>query len=185
MSQTLANFAYMGGFLLAPQVLREVMQFDTAKISFVVIARPLTFALVAPLASLITIRVGEKAMGMVGGMCVVMSMFMFTTVDFGSPLLAVLIALGLSGAGIGIASPAMTSLVANAVDERDLGVAGAMQQLMTQMGAVFGSVVMTTVQQATSDGDSTATSFAAAFYVAMGVAVCAIIFSSRVRSTPR
>ncbi len=185
MSQTLANFAYMGGFLLAPQVLREVMQFDTAKISFVVIARPLTFALVAPLASLITIRVGEKAMGMVGGMCVMMSMFMFTTVDFGSPLLAVLIALGLSGAGIGIASPAMTSLVANAVDERDLGVAGAMQQLMTQMGAVFGSVVMTTVQQATSDGDSTATSFAAAFYVAMGVAVCAIIFSSRVRSTPR
>jgi len=121
----------------------------------------------------------------VGGMCVMMSMFMFTTVDFGSPLLAVLIALGLSGAGIGIASPAMTSLVANAVDERDLGVAGAMQQLMTQMGAVFGSVVMTTVQQATSDGDSTATSFAAAFYVAMGVAVCAIIFSSRVRSTPR
>ena len=52
-------------------------------------------------------------------------------------------------------------------------------------GAVFGSVVMTTVQQATSDGDSTATSFAAAFYVAMGVAVCAIIFSSRVRTTPR
>ena len=161
------------------------MQFDTAKISFVVIARPLTFALVAPLASLITIRVGEKAMGMVGGMCVVMSMFMFTTVDFGSSMLAVLIALGLSGAGIGIASPAMTSLVANAVDERDLGVAGAMQQLMTQMGAVFGSVVMTTVQQATSDGDPTASSFAAAFYVAMGVAVGAIIFSSRVRSTPR
>lgn len=185
MSQTLANFAYMGGFLLAPQVLREVMMFDTSKISFVVIARPLTFALVAPLASLITIRVGERAMGMVGGCCVVMSMFMFTTVDFGSPLLSVLIALGLSGAGIGIASPAMTSLVANAVEERDLGVAGAMQQLMTQMGAVFGSVVMTTVQQATSDGEPTATSFAAAFYVAMGVAAIAIMFSSRVRSTPR
>ena len=78
----------------------------------------------------------------------------------------------------------MTSLVANAVDERDLGVAGAMQQLMTQMGAVFGSVVMTTVQQS-SDGDATATTFAAAFYVAMGVAVVAMILSSRVTSTPR
>jgi predicted MFS family arabinose efflux permease len=184
MSQTLANFAYMGGFLLAPLVLREVMEFDTSKISFVVIARPLTFALVAPLASLVTIRVGERAMGVVGGFCVVMSMFLFTTIDLGSPLLVVLVALGLSGAGIGIASPAMTSLVANAVDERDLGVAGAMQQLMTQMGAVFGSVVMTTVQQS-SDGDATATTFAAAFYVAMGVAVVAMILSSRVTSTPR
>jgi MFS family permease len=106
-------------------------------------------------------------------------------VDFGSNLLMVLLALGLSGAGIGIASPAMTSLLANAVDERDLGVAGAMQQLMTQMGAVFGSVVMTTVQQASSDGESTASSFAAAFYVAMGVAVVAMILSSRVTSTPR
>jgi len=185
MSQTLANFAYMGGFLLAPLVLREVMEFDTSKISFVVIARPLTFALVAPLASLVTIRVGERSMGVVGGFCVVMSMFLFTTIDLGSPLLVVLIALGLSGAGIGIASPAMTSLVANAVDERDLGVAGAMQQLMTQMGAVFGSVVMTTVQQASSDSDATATSFAAAFYVAVGVAVVAMILSSRVTSTPR
>jgi hypothetical protein len=50
---------------------------------------------------------------------------------------------------------------------------------------VFGSVVMTTVQQASSDGESTASSFAAAFYVAMGVAVVAMILSSRVTSTPR
>ena len=100
-------------------------------------------------------------------------------------LLVVLLALGLSGAGIGIASPAMTSLVANAVDERDLGVAGAMQQLMTQLGAVLGSVVMTTVQEATSDGGSLASSYAAAFYAAMGVAVVAVVLSSRTRSTPR
>ncbi|MBM3828337.1 MAG: MFS transporter [Actinobacteria bacterium] len=185
LSQTLANFAYMGGFLLAPLVLSEVMQFDNSKISFVVIARPLTFALVAPLASLVTIRVGERAMGVVGGFCVVMSMFLFAAIDIESPLMVVLVALGLSGAGIGIASPAMTSLVANAVDERDLGVAGAMQQLMTQMGAVFGSVVMTTVQQASSGDDSSASSFVAAFYVATGAAAVAMILSTRVTSTPR
>jgi len=50
---------------------------------------------------------------------------------------------------------------------------------------VFGSVVMTTVQQASADGESTASSFAAAFYVAVGVAVVAMVLSSRVRSTPR
>ena len=185
MSQTLSNFAYMGGFLLAPLVMREVLEFDTTKISWVVIARPLTFALVAPTASFITLRVGERVMGMAGSACIAASMFLFTIVDPSSSLLVVLLALGLSGAGIGIASPAMTSLVANAVDERDLGVAGAMQQLMTQLGAVLGSVVMTTVQEATSDGGSLASSYAAAFYAAMGVAVVAVVLSSRTRSTPR
>ncbi len=185
MSQTLANFAYMGGFLLAPQVLDEILSYDTGKISLVVITRPLTFAVIAPLASLVTIRLGERVMGVAGSMCVVLSMFAFTTVGPGTGLLLMLFALGMSGAGIGMASPAMTSLVANAVDERDLGVAGAMQQLMTQMGAVFGSVVMTSVQQSVGRGDPTAESFAAAFRVATLVAVAAVVLSSRVTPTPR
>ena len=185
MSQTLANFAYMGGFLLAPQVLQEVLHYDHSKISFVVIARPLTFAVVAPIASLITIRVGERAMGMAGGLCVVASMLSFGFVGPGTGLMLMLFALGLSGAGIGMASPAMTSLVANAVSTDDLGVAGAMQQLMTQMGAVFGSVVMTTVQQGVGGGDPTPASYRAAFHVAAGVACVAVFTASRVRSTPR
>ncbi len=185
MSQTLANFAYMGGFLLAPQVLDEILNYDTSKISLVVIARPLTFAVIAPLASLVTIRLGERVMGVAGSLCVVMSMLAFTIVGPGTGLLLMLFALGMSGAGIGMASPAMTSLVANAVDERDLGVAGAMQQLMTQMGAVFGSVVMTSVQQSVSKGEPTAESFVAAFRVATLVALVAVVLSSRVTPTPR
>ncbi len=185
MSQTLANFAYMGGFLLAPQVLDEILNYDTAKISLVVIARPLTFAVIAPLASLVTIRLGERVMGVSGSLCIGLSMLAFTTVGPGTGLFLMLTALGLSGAGIGMASPAMTSLVANAVDERDLGVAGAMQQLMTQMGAVFGSVVMTSVQQSVGRGEPTAESFAAAFRVATVVALGAVILSSRVTPTPR
>ena len=185
LSQTLSNFAYMGGFLLAPQVLDEILRYDTAKISLVVITRPLTFAIIAPLASLITIRLGERVMGVAGSLCVMGSMLGFTIVGPGTGLMLMLFALGLSGAGIGMSSPAMTSLVANAVDERDLGVAGAMQQLMTQLGAVFGSVVMTSVQQSVGRGQPTAESFAAAFQVATAVAFVAVILSSRVTPTDR
>jgi MFS family permease len=175
----------MGGFLLAPQVLDEILSYDTAKISIVVITRPLTFAVIAPLASLITIRLGERVMGVAGSVCVMGSMLAFTTVGPGTGMMLMLFALGLSGAGIGMSSPAMTSLVANAVDDRDLGVAGAMQQLMTQLGAVFGSVVMTSVQQSVGRGQPTAESFAAAFRVATGVALVAVLLSSRVTSTSR
>ena len=185
LSQTLSNFAYMGGFLLAPQVLDEILRYDTAKISLVVITRPLTFAIIAPLASLITIRLGERVMGVAGSLCVMGSMLAFTIVGPGTGLMLMLFALGLSGAGIGMSSPAMTSLVANAVDERDLGVAGAMQQLMTQLGAVFGSVIMTSVQQSVGRGQPTAESFSAAFMVATVVAVVAVGLSSQVTPTPR
>ena len=117
-------------------------------------------------------------------MFVVVSMLLFALVDVDSGLTIVLFALGMAGAGIGVANPALTALVANAVDERDLGVAGAMQQLMNQMGAVLGSVVMTTVQQATVDG-GVAQSYHQAFRVATAVAVIAAILALFVRSTPR
>ena len=185
MSQTFSNFAYMGGFLLAPQVLDEILRYDTAKISLVVITRPLTFAVIAPLASFITIRLGERVMGVAGSLCIAGSMLAFATVGPNTGMMLMLIALGLSGAGIGMSSPAMTSLVANAVDDRDLGVAGAMQQLMTQLGAVFGSVVMTSVQQSVGNGRPTTGSFAAAFLVAAGVALIAVVLSSRVMPTER
>ena len=40
----------------------------------------------------------------------------------------------------------MAATIANAVDERDLGVAGAAQQMMTQVGVVAGIQIMQTVQ---------------------------------------
>ena len=48
-----------------------------------------------------------------------------------------------------LASPALTSLVTSAVNEQDVGVAGAMQQLMTQLGAVIGTTVMITIHEST------------------------------------
>jgi MFS family permease len=60
LSQTLTNFAYMGGFILAPQVLQKGLELSESTSGLLVIARPLTFSLIAPLAGLVTIRVGER-----------------------------------------------------------------------------------------------------------------------------
>jgi len=174
----------MGGFLMAPRIMHDVLRWDTSQVSFVVITRPLTFALIAPLASLVTIRIGERATGVFGALCVSTSMLLFSLVSPSTGLVLVMFALGLSGAGIGIANPALTSLVANAVDERDLGVAGAMQQLLNQIGAVLGSVVLATVHESLVDNGVDG-SYRAAFLVAMGVALCSSLVASYVKSTPR
>ena len=183
MAQSLANFAYMGGFLLAPQVMENVLDYSSGRISLVTIARPLVFAVLAPLGSLVTIRVGERTMGVTGTAMMVVSMAMFSLVGPSTGLAHVVLSLALSGAAFGLLGPTMVSLVANGVDDKDLGVAGALQQLMSQMGAVFGSVIMVTVQQAT--GDTSPSSYANAFRVATGVAIVAMLVASRVRSTPR
>ncbi len=183
LSQTLTNFAYMGGFILAPQVLERGLGLSTSTTGLLVIARPLTFSLIAPLAGLVTIRVGERISGVVGAVGVVGSMMCWATVGADTALWFVVVALALSGAGLGIASPAMTSLTANAVDERDLGVAGAMQQLMSQLGAVVGTVVLTTISASGGAGDLGP--YQRAFWVAAGVAVLGTLAASFCRSTPR
>ena len=184
MSQSLANFAYMGGFLFAPRLLENVLDLEKTEIGNIVIARPLTFAVIAPIAGYATIKVGERVTGVVGGACVAISMVVFASVAEGSSILVVILALALSGVGVGMASPAMTTLVANSVDTGSLGVAGAMQQLSTQLGAVLGSVVMTAVQAARESSGLVA-SYRAAFMVSAAVACGASVAALFVRPTAR
>ena len=183
LSMALTNFAYMGGFILAPQVLEKGLALSESKTGLLVIARPLTFSLIAPLAGLVTIRVGERTAGVVGAIGVISSMACWAAVGSDTSLWFIVVALALSGAGLGIAYPALTSLTANAVDQQDLGVAGAMQQLMSQLGAVVGTVVLTTVSIDGSEGNLAP--FQHAFVVAAVVATFGGVAAWFVRSTAR
>lgn len=183
LSQTLCNFAYMGGFILAPRLLDDGLGLAASTVGLLVIARPLTFSIAAPAAGPVTVRVGERVAGVVGAVGVVASMVCFAFVGSGTPLWFVVVALGLSGLGLGIASPAMTALVAGAVADTDLGVVGAMQQLMTQLGAVVGSVVLTTVSADATSADLAP--FHQAFATAAVVAGFGVVAAAFARSTPR
>jgi len=184
-TQSLANCAYMGGFLLAPLLLDDLMGYSASKISLVIIARPLAFALVATMAGAVTVRIGERAAAGMGTAAVVASMIGFAFVTGNSATWFVVVALALSGFGFGISAPALTSLVASAVDERDLGVAGALQQLMSQLGAVLGTVVMTSIQQAGQTRSGLEGSFTQAFVVGAFIAAAALMASRFMRSLAR
>jgi MFS family permease len=185
LSQMLTNFAYMGGFFLIPQVLGKPrgLGLDTATVGNLVISRPLAFSITAPLAAMVTLRVGERIAGVVGAVGLVVSMLLWSTVGFDTSYPYIIAATALSGVGLGIASPALTSLMANAVDEADLGVAGALQQLMTQLGAVMGAAVMATVSVTASSDDLGP--FHTAFLVGAVVAGTGAVAAVFVRSTPR
>jgi MFS family permease len=182
-SQAFANFAYMGGFIIVPQLLGDI-GLSPSQIGWLIIARPLAFSVAAPSFSSVTMRVGERVSGVVGAGCVAASMFLLASVGNGSGNLLIIAGLAMSGIGLGIASPALTALVANAVDEQDLGVAAAMQQLMSQMGAVVGTTVMISIHESMR-AEGNIASYGHALTVGAVSACAAMVFAWFVRSTDR
>ena len=181
-SQALTNFAYMGGFMIVPQLLETGLGFSTSHIGWLIIARPLMFSLVAPFSGRVSSRIGERNAGIFGACAVVASMLLLSQIDVGASDLLIAFGLSLSGIGLGISSPALTALLANSVDNKDLGVASAMQQLLNQMGAVLGAAIMIGIHEATINS-GVIKSYSYALLAGAVSSVIAIFAASAVRST--
>jgi hypothetical protein len=85
---------------------------------------------------------------------------------------------------MGIAAPSLTSLLAASVKESDMGVASAMQQLMSQMGAVLGGALMIAVHDIT-ESSGTVTSYSYGLVVGAVCTAAAVLTGSLVRSSSR
>jgi EmrB/QacA subfamily drug resistance transporter len=169
-NQVFTNFAYMGGFILAPILLERVFGLSTAGAGLMVIARPLTFSIVAPVAGYLAGRVGQRFSAVAGSAALAASMAVFAVVTRESGTTWVVLALALSGVGMGVASPSVAAAVANSVDEDSLGVASASQQLMAQVGVVAGIQVMQTIQASRQSAAGLVGSFHDAYLV--GIVMC-------------
>lgn len=128
-------------------------------------------------------RIGERIAGMTGISLVVLSLSWMAFIDKGVSNWYVIVGLMLTGIGTGISSPALTSLVANSVPDDDLGVAGAMQQLIVQIGAVMGSTVMIAIHESTLSHGAIP-SYAYALASGAVAAAIGVFIASFTRSTP-
>jgi predicted MFS family arabinose efflux permease len=184
-TQFFTNFAYMGGFIITPFLLDEVFGYGETRIGLLSISRPLTFAIVAPVGGYVAIRVGERVTGVFGATAVAASMVLLARVGVSSSDLMVVGGLALSGLGLGASSPSMAAPIANAVDEVDLGIAGAAQQMMTQIGVVAGIQLMQTVQASSERTAGLVGSYHRAYLLGAAVCVLGIVTASFVRRSPR
>ncbi|MCZ7535156.1 MAG: MFS transporter [Acidimicrobiia bacterium] len=176
-----ANFAYMGGFMLAPRLVQDVFAYSVTMTAYAMLVRPLVFSVVAPAAGYLAVRVGERLAAVTGTACVVVSMLLFSLGARGEVIGLVFAGLALSGFGLGVASPSLSSSVANAVDSGDLGIASATHSMVSQIGVVAGIQVLTTIE-ATRSG---ANGFATAYAAGGAIAVIGVIAAGFVRSADR
>ncbi len=179
------NFAYMGGFILTPLLLEQVLGYGETKAGLLSIARPLCFSIAGPLAGYLTVRTGERRAATFGTLAIASSMLGMSLVTLDTSDVLIVLALGLSGVGAGATLPAMASSIANAVDDRDLGVIGAAQQMVSQLGAVAGIQILQTVQTSREATVGEVDAFSNAFLTAAGVALVGTMCALAVKSTPR
>lgn len=183
-----ANAAYMGGFILTPALLQTVYDYSDKKIGLLVIARPLTFSLLSPVAGYLAVKIGQRTSAVSGTAFVVASMFVFARLGEGSPDLWIIVALSLSGVGLGVSQPSIAAGVANAVHDNDLGVASAAQQLMQNVGVVSGIQIMTSVQTSIANGSqgvAALSSFHTAYAVGGALCLIGVVLAAGVKNEHR
>jgi MFS family permease len=146
-TKSFSSFAYFGGFFLFPLLMEQVYGYSVSQVGFLSVARPLLFAVSAPIAGYMTVRTGERTATLFGTVALLLSMILFATLGAGSGLLVILVALGLSGLGMGVSMPATSATMSNELVESEYGVMSAAQLLATQVGEVAGIQVVLTIQE--------------------------------------
>jgi uncharacterized integral membrane protein len=86
---------------------------------------------------------------------------------------------------MGMASPPLSASVTVSVDESDYGIAGAAQQMMIQVGVVFGITVMQSVQQTRLPDIGLEGSYHWGYGAGVVLAAAAVFTATRIASTYR
>lgn len=191
-----ANFAYFAGFVLFPILMSVVYRASTAQIGIYSIPRPIVFALASPIAGYAAVKFGERSTTILGTVALFGSLAVFAMAVAGTPVWVLMVGLGLSGIGMGMAMPATSATMANEVDEHEYGVMSAAGLIATQVGEVAGITIVMAIQAAKQHAlgahptqSQLVGTFTVPFVIAGSLAAIGVVASlfmrSMDRSTPR
>ena len=139
-SAACSQFAYMGAFVVIPSVLQGPYGYSVGAAALLMVPRPGVFAIASPLGGTLVTKVGMRFPMVVGSTAMICSMLAFAygsdPANFGLAL--IMVGLVMSGVSAGIGSPAYQTMVANSVDDADLGIANGMNQTVMWMGMILG-----------------------------------------------
>lgn len=193
-AKAFSSFAYFGAFFLFPLLMEQVYGYSVSQVGFVSVARPLVFAVSAPIAGYMTVRTGERNASLFGTGALLLSMIVFATLTASTGLFLILVALALSGLGMGVSMPATSATMSNELSESEYGIMSAAQLLASQVGEVAGIQVVLTIQESIArnsglgnvhHSSSLLHSFSVPFWVGAGVAALAVVCALFIRPLPR
>ena len=174
-----ANAAYMGGFILAPQLLQERYGYTLTAATVFLVVRLISFSLSSPVGGRLTSTRGERWTSTLGSVLVVLAMVSFAAGALIHAVVLVVLGLALAGGGLGVAGPAYQVSVVGAVPMDRLGAATGMFQTLTSLGTAAGVQVLVLAV-----GENvTGAAFANAFWLGAGVAAIGVFGALAITST--
>ncbi|MEN8158710.1 MAG: MFS transporter [Myxococcota bacterium] len=177
--------AYMGAFVIAPLLLYESFGFSITEAALLMVVRTASLTLASPLGGMLGERRGERAASAIGGALMTVSLLAVAWGALASDLLLFGIGLMGQGAGHGLSQPSITSAVAHAVDESQLGVAAAANRLAGQGGASFGIAALTILYGGVAEPGVFAQTFALGAALAAASTMTALAIGGPRRPDPR
>jgi MFS family permease len=137
-----AIFVYMGLLFLFPFYLSMVRGLDAMHSGFILVLPALMVMISAPIAGMVSDRIGARRIASIGMVLTALAFFMFSLFAPESPLFFILPSLAVAGIAIGCFLPANNKLVmANAPADKQ-GMGSAVYKIVMSMGGVFGIAVM-------------------------------------------
>ena len=152
--------AYMGAFVLAPLVLLQTFAFSISEAALFMLMRTLTLTVSSPLGGRLGERIGTRGAALLGAGIMTVALLVIAAGTLQVSLVVVGAGLVLQGLGHGLALPSLTSAVAEAVPDRDLGIASAANRLTAQVGTSFGITALTIAYGGVDTGLGFARAFA-------------------------
>ena len=167
--------AYMGGFFLASLLLVEQFGYSLSSAVPILAIRPALFALSSPLGGRLTGRAGSRTANVAGAVALAAGLAGLAA-GSAADSLPIVVGVGFlcQGIGYGLLRPAISTALADSVDEHDLGMAGAAERLTGQVGVAFGITILATVYDGDVDRFAPAFAVGAAFAVAGTLAALAM-----------
>lgn len=180
-SQFFAGSTYMGGFVMTPILMRQVFVWPLSTVALLMLLRPLTYSLSSPIGGRIGQAWGERPTAITGTTMLALAMAVYAAGSWLTAVPLVAAALVIQGLGNGMARPSLGAILANSVDDEDLGIASASQRMVHQIGNAFGITLLTAVY----GGVATSGAFGRAYAVAFGLGIVAVAMTTRVVGSRR
>ncbi|MTV82059.1 MFS transporter [Secundilactobacillus folii] len=131
--------------VIAPFYLENARQLPANYAGYILMAFPIVQVIVAPLAGTVSDHIGPELITFAGLVLILFSQIGYMLVDLGTPIWLFVANVGFVGLGNGIFQAPNNTIVMNAVEPSDLGIAGGMNALVRNLGMVVGISLATTV----------------------------------------
>lgn len=179
LSNAFMGAAYMGAFVIAPLVLLGPFGFSISVASGIMLLRTLTLTVCSPAGGWLGARIGERGAAVVGSAVMTGALVVLALGALRQDLLLVGTGLVFQGMGHGLGLPSLSSAIASAVPETELGIASAANRLTGQVGAALGITVLSLVY----GGGGTPEAFARAFLTGAALSALSLAAAAAMRRT--